>query len=95
MKQIYSNTAPAAIGPYCHAIAHNGMVFCSGQIPLNPNTMEISGSTIEEQTLQVMINIEAVLSELEIGLDKIVKTTIFLDNMEDFIPLNAVYEQDY
>jgi 2-iminobutanoate/2-iminopropanoate deaminase len=93
MKQIFSQKAPAAIGPYCHAIVHNDMVFCSGQIPLDPETMEIVGTTIEEQTAQVMKNIKTVLSEVGTSLDKIVKTTIFLDTMDDFMGMNKIYEE--
>ena len=93
MKQIFSKKAPAAIGPYCHAIVHNDMVFCSGQIPLDPETMEIVGTTIEEQTAQVMKNIEIVLSDVGSSMDKIVKATIFLDTMDDFMGMNKVYEE--
>ena len=92
MKQIFSSNAPAAIGPYCHAVVHNGLVFCSGQIPLDPSTMEIVGSTIEAQTEQVMKNIKTVLSEVGCGLENIVKATIFLDTMDDFAGMNRVYE---
>ncbi len=92
MKQIYAKKAPAAIGPYCHAIVHNNMAFCSGQIPLDPDTMEIVGTTIEEQTTQVMKNIETVLSEIGTRLNKIAKTTIFLNTMDDFLGMNKVYE---
>ncbi|MFH2090898.1 MAG: RidA family protein [Pseudomonadota bacterium] len=92
MEQIFSKNAPAAIGPYSHAIVHDSLVFCSGQIPLDPQTMEIVGKTIEEQTVQVMKNLEAVLTTAGTGLDKIIKTTIFLDNMNDFSLMNTVYE---
>jgi len=93
MKQIYAKNAPAAIGPYCHAIVHGNMVFCSGQIPLDPETMEIVGTHIEEQTARVMKNIEIVLSKVGTSLDKIVKTTIFLNTMDDFTGMNRVYEE--
>lgn len=93
MKAIYTPNAPAAIGPYSQAIVHDNLMFCSGQIPLNPETMEIQGTNIEEQTLQVMINIENLLAEQKIGLDKIIKTTIFLDNMNDFAAMNQIYEK--
>lgn len=93
MKQIFAPKAPAAIGPYCHAIVHNDLVFCSGQIPLDPKTMELTGTTIQEQTAQVMKNIETVLAEVGTGLDKIVKATIFLDTMDDFAGMNGVYEK--
>ena len=92
MKQIFSKKAPAAIGPYCHAVVHNDMVFCSGQLAFDPKTMELVGNNIEDQTTQVMKNIESVLSELNIGLDKIIKATIFLDNIEDFLGMNKIYE---
>ena len=93
MKQIFAKDAPAAIGPYCHAVVHGGMVFCSGQIPLDPKTMQIVGTTIEEQTARVMKNIEIVLAEAGTTMDKIVKATIFLDNINDFAGMNTVYEK--
>ncbi|MCP4670908.1 MAG: RidA family protein [Desulfobacula sp.] len=93
MKQIYAPKAPKALGPYCHAIVHNNMAFCSGQIPLDPATMEIVGDNIEKQTARVMENIKIVLSEIGTSLDKIIKTTIFLDSMDDFAAMNKVYEK--
>jgi 2-iminobutanoate/2-iminopropanoate deaminase len=93
MKQIFAQKAPAAIGPYCHAVIHNNIAYCSGQIPLDPETMEIVGTTIEEQTQRVMDNIEIVLSDIGTSLDKIVKATIFLDTMDDFMGMNKVYEK--
>ncbi|MDM8537483.1 Rid family detoxifying hydrolase [Desulfobacterales bacterium HSG17] len=93
MKQIYAKKAPDALGPYCHAIVHNKMAFCSGQIPLDPDTMEIVGTTIQEQTARVMENIKIVLSEIGTSLDKIIKTTIFLNSMDDFMGMNKVYEK--
>lgn len=92
MKQIYCENAPAAIGPYCHAIIHNDLVFCSGQIPLDPETMQINGKNIEEQTAQVMANIKTVLNDVGTDLDKIIKATIFLDTMDDFAGMNKIYE---
>ncbi len=93
MKQIFAEKAPAAIGPYCHAIVHNDLAFCSGQIPLDPETMEIVGTTIEEQTAQVMKNIEIVLADIGTTMDKIIKATIFLNTMDDFLGMNKVYEE--
>ena len=93
MKQIFADKAPAAIGPYCHAIVHGDLVFCSGQIPLDPETMEIVGTNIEDQTARVMKNIEIVLSKVGTTLNKIVKATIFLDTMDDFSGMNTVYEK--
>mgnify|MGYP002725663604 CR=1 FL=1 len=92
MKQIFADKAPDAIGPYCHAVIHGDMAFCSGQIPLDPETMKIVGTSIEEQTARVMKNIELVLSQVGTRLDKIIKTTIFLDSMDDFMGMNKVYE---
>jgi len=92
MKQIFAPEAPGAIGPYCHAVVHGDMAFCSGQIPLDPGTMMIVGTTIEEQTAQVMKNIEAVLTQVGTTLNKIIKTTIFLDSMDDFAGMNKIYE---
>ena len=92
MKQIFSGKAPAAVGPYCHAIVHRDLVFCSGQIPLDPDTSKIVGTTIEEQTARVMKNIEIVLSESGTTLNKIVKTTVFLASLNDFTGMNTVYE---
>ena len=93
MKLENIDGAPAAIGPYSHAVTHNDLIFCSGQIPLDPETMEIVGSDVETQTRQVMANIETVLTALGSGMDKIVKATIFLDSMEDFMGMNKVYEE--
>ncbi|MCG8617567.1 MAG: RidA family protein [Desulfobacterales bacterium] len=92
MKPIIADKAPAAIGPYSHAVIHNDMVYCSGQIPLDPATMEIKGTAIEEQTQQVMDNLKTVLDACGSGLDRIVKATIFLDTMDDFLGMNKVYE---
>ncbi|MCG8688987.1 MAG: RidA family protein [Desulfobacterales bacterium] len=92
MTPIISDKAPAAIGPYSHAVIHNGMVYCSGQIPLDPSTMEIKGTTIKEQTKQVMENLKTVLEDCGSSLDSIVKATIFLDSMADFAGMNEVYE---
>ncbi len=92
MKPIFSDEAPAAIGPYSHAVIHGNLVFCSGQIPLDPKTMTLVGTTIREQTAQVMKNIEAVLTTAGTSLDKILKTTVFLQTMADFTGMNEVYE---
>ncbi|MEH0022382.1 MAG: RidA family protein [Desulfobacter sp.] len=92
MKPIIADKAPAAIGPYCHAVIHNDMVYCSGQIPLDPETMDIKGATVEEQTQQVMDNLATVLDACGSSLGRIVKATIFLDTMDDFMGMNKVYE---
>lgn len=93
MNIITATEAPAAIGPYSHAIVQGNLVFASGQIPLDPETMEITGDTIEAQTEQVMKNVAAVLAAAGSGLDKILKATVFLASMEDFAGMNTVYEK--
>lgn len=92
MKKIHStDNAPAAIGPYSQATSHNGVLYCSGQIPLNPDTMEIVGNTAAEQAEQVMINLKAVLQEAGTDFSKVLKCSIFLADMNDFASVNEVY----
>ncbi len=93
MEKLYIEGAPAAIGPYCHAVKTGNLLFCSGQTPLDPATMEITGSTIEDQTRQVLINIRTVLKGLGLSLKDIVKTTVFLKSMDDFKGMNGVYAE--
>lgn len=93
MKLENIDGAPKAIGPYSHAVTHNGLIFCSGQLAFDPHTMELVGDDIETQTRQVMKNIETVLTGLGSGLDKIIKSTIFLDTIDDFLGMNRVYEE--
>ena len=93
MEKIYTNDAPAAIGPYSHAIKVNGLVFTSGQIPLDPKTGEVVSGGISEQTKQVCENLKAVLEAAGTSLEKTVKTTCFIANMEDFAAFNAVYAE--
>lgn len=78
MKTIQTSNAPAAIGPYSQAKVVNGFVFASGQIPLNPATGEVEGTTIEAQAEQVMKNVGAILKEAGVGFENVVKTTCFL-----------------
>lgn len=91
MQVISTDKAPAAIGPYSQAMKVNGMVFTSGQIPLNPKTGEIQGTTIEEQAEQVMKNLGAVLEAAGSSYEKAIKTTCFLADMGDFAAFNEVY----
>ena len=93
MHQISTENAPAAIGPYCQATVHNGMVFTSGQIPLDPATGAIAGTAIEEQAHQVCRNLSAVLTAAGSDLTKVLKTTCFLASMDDFAAFNGVYAQ--
>ena len=88
---ISTTEAPAAIGPYSQAIVHNGMVYCSGQISLTPEGEGPKGETAAEQTELIFNNIEAVLKAAGSSLDRIVKTTIFLIDMDDFTAVNEVY----
>ena len=91
MKKIHTETAPAAIGPYSQAIVTGGFVFTSGQIAINPQTGAVEATTIEEQTEQVCRNLKAVLEAAGSSLEKVVKTTCFLQSMDDFAAFNAVY----
>lgn len=93
MKTIQTSNAPAAIGPYSQAKVVNGFVFASGQIPLNPATGEVEGTTIEALAEQVMKNVGAILKEAGVGFENVVKTTCFLAEMADFAAFNSVYEK--
>ena len=90
-KIIQTANAPAPIGPYSQAVAAGGFLFVSGQIALNPESGRLNLTTIEEETHQVMRNITAVLLEANLGFENIVKTTIFLKDMNDFSSVNDVY----
>ena len=93
MKIIHTNNAPAAIGPYSQAIMFDGLVFTSGQIPIDPPSGEIKAAGIEEQTHQVIKNLQAVLEEAGTSLEKVIKTTCFLKDINDFAAFNAVYAE--
>lgn len=93
MKKIETTNAPAAIGPYSQGYIVNGLLFTSGQIPLDPANGEIVGITIEEQTHQVMKNLGALLEAAGTSYEKVVKTTCFLSDMNDFAAFNTVYAQ--
>ena len=89
--RVQTENAPAAIGPYSQAIKINGFVFVSGQIPIDPRTGEFVEGGIREQTEQVLKNLAAVLEASGSSLDQIVKTTVFLADMQDFALMNEVY----
>lgn len=91
MKTIHTNDAPEAIGPYSQAIVCGDLVFTSGQIPINPESGKVEAIGIEKQTEQVCKNLKAVLEKAESSLSKVVKTTCFLQNMDDFAKFNEVY----
>jgi len=91
MKTIYTEKAPAAVGPYSQAVVINGLVYTSGQIALNPSTGELVGTTIEEQAEQVMKNLVAILEAAGTKPENAVKTLCFLTDINDFAAFNAVY----
>ena len=93
LKFTSTPNAPSAIGPYSQAVAVNGILFTSGQVALMPGTGEIVGTTIEEQAEQVCKNLGAILEANGIGFDKVIKTTCFLADMNDFATFNEVYGQ--
>lgn len=95
MRTVTSPAAPAAIGPYSQAVVTGNLVFCSGQIAMDPQTMQVQGTTTAEQTVQVLRNLKAVLDAAGSGLDKVVKTTVFLKNMGDFAAMNEAYAQAF
>lgn len=88
---VSTELAPKALGPYSQAIKAGGMVYTSGQIPIDPATNTIEAVTIEDQTRQVIKNLAEVLKAAGSGLDKVVKTTVFIKDMNDFAALNGVY----
>ena len=92
MKTISTDKAPQAIGPYSQAVEYNGMIFTSGQIALLPSG-ELAGDDIDTQTKQVLNNLSEVLKEAGSSLQKVLKTTIFLADMNDFAKVNAIYEE--
>lgn len=83
---------PAAVGPYSQAVRANGFLFCSGQIPINPATSKIDATDVEGQTGQVLANIKALLASQGLDLTRVVKATVFLQNMADFPKVNALYD---
>ena len=91
MQKIYTPSAPEAIGPYSQAILVDGMLFTSGQIPIDPKTGNVVEGGIEAQTEQICKNLAAVLSAAGADFEKVIKTTCFLSDMGDFAAFNAVY----
>lgn len=91
MESIQTGHAPQAIGPYSQAVKVNGFVFCSGQIPLDPATMQIIEGDAKAQTERVLLNLRAVLEAAGSSLEQVVKTTVFLLDMNDFAAMNEVY----
>ena len=94
-KEVKTDKAPQAIGPYSQAIIANGFVFCSGQIPIVPETNSLLTGPIEEQTRQVLKNVAAVLAAAGSSLDDVLKATVFLQDMNDFAAMNKVYAEAF
>ena len=93
MKQISTSNAPAAIGPYSQAIEVNGVVYTSGQLPIDPATGAFPEGGVQEQTRQSLLNVQAILAEAGLTLANVVKTTVFLADMGDFAAMNEIYAQ--
>ena len=92
---VSSDRAPQAIGPYSQAIKANGFLFVSGQIPLDPITGQIVYGGIEGQTCQVLTNLQAILEREGLSFANVVKTTVFLKDMDDFVVMNKIYSQQF
>ena len=90
---ISTDKAPGAIGPYSQAVKAGGLIFCSGQIPIDPTTGEFVSGGVVEQTRQVLVNLSAVLNAAGSSLDQVVKTTVFIADMADFAAVNEVYAE--
>ena len=95
MRTVHSPAAPAAIGPYSQAIVHGDLVFCSGQVGIDPATGEVVGGGIEAETRRIFQNIEAVLTEAGSALSRVIKATVFLKSMDDFAAMNRVYAESF
>lgn len=95
LKRVHTDHAPAAIGPYSQAIVSDGWVFCSGQIPLDPDSGEMLEGDVSEQTDLVLSNLARVLEAAGSSLGSVVKTTVFLADMDDFAAMNAVYSRHF
>lgn len=93
MKQISTQNAPEAIGPYSQAIEVNGFVYASGQLPIDPATGAFPEGGVKEQTRQSLLNVKAILEEAGLALSNVVKTTVYLADMGDFAAMNEVYSQ--
>jgi 2-iminobutanoate/2-iminopropanoate deaminase len=95
MQPVHTDNAPAAIGPYSQAIVANGFVFTAGQVPFDPTTMQLVEGDIAAQTEQVMKNLRAILQQAGADLSTVVKTTVFLKDMNDFAGMNEVYARHF
>ncbi len=93
MNEISTENAPKAIGPYSQGIKAGNLIFTSGQIPVNPASGTVDSEDVEKQTRQVLINLKNVLEAAGASLSDVVKTTVFIKNMNDFARINSVYEE--
>ena len=93
MKSIHTNQAPAAIGPYSQAIEANGMIFASGQIPIDPATGQFVEGGIQEQTRQALTNARNILQAAGTDMENVIKTTVYLSDIHNFAAMNEVYAQ--
>ncbi|MDE1231223.1 MULTISPECIES: RidA family protein [Vibrio] len=93
MEIVFSTQAPAAVGPFSQAIKSNGMLYLSGQLPLDPETMKFSASNVTGQAEQIFRNISSVITEAGCEKESIVKTTVFLSDMNNFTEFNAAYSE--
>ena len=93
MKTIQTTKAPAAIGPYSHAVEANGFVFASGQLGINPATGEFVEGDVQAQTRQALTNARAIMNEAGLDLNNVIKTTVFLSDMANFAAMNEIYAE--
>ena len=93
MEILSTDLEPRAVGPYSQAIKSGGMIFCSGQIPIDPAVNAVTAVTVEDQTRQAITNLRHVLEAAGSGLDRVVKTTVFITDMDAFARVNAVYAE--
>ncbi len=93
IETIATDRAPKALGPYSQALKAGGFIWCSGQIPINPETNSVEATSIEDQTRQSISNLANVLEKAGSSLSRVVKTTVFISDMNDFAALNAVYAE--
>jgi len=95
VKEIRTDAAPAPVGPYSQAVIHDGLLFASGQIPLDPETGEMVGGDVEAQTERVFANLRAVLDAAGTSLDRVLRATVYLTDLSLFPRVNAVYERHF
>ncbi|MEY4483213.1 MAG: hypothetical protein RL693_665 [Verrucomicrobiota bacterium] len=95
MQIIATSNAPAAVGPYSQAVRTGNLLFCSGQIPINPASGKIEATDVEAQAVQVIANIKGLLSGVDLTIKNVVKATMFLQDMGDFAKVNAIYEAGF